>query len=1171
MRLERLPDEEASFVITGAEGGALAFLLASASATTDRPFVVITTDEKRARELAALFQTLSPCPDEEIVTLRPLDTLPYSGMSPSRNQLMDRATSLFRIVTHRDLRLILIPAMALMDRLPPRRAMSEWHHHLKTGDTLSPEPFARRLIEGGYHRASVVSDPGTFARRGGLIDVFCPLHDLPLRIDLWGDEIDTMRFFDPETQRTQRKAQAVDLGPAHPIIMTDANLERAQKCLLDLADACDIPTSRSQAIAETLAQRRLGVGMEEFLPAFYDGLEDILDYVPTQSVFILDQMETWHDRLVGRFETLKASQERLVAQQRDPVFPVEDLYTAPNDFMERLSATDHVISRRIEQAEDRPAQRFATRSHESLIYRIKEAAQHGDAANHRPLLEALDAWREDGYRVVLFARQEGGLERLRLILQDAHEELTHPSATSLLELLPGLYLALGDIGEGFVSEQHRLVLLNEQETFGRNSRPKRRRYATPEGDAFSDWRDMQEGDYIVHLFHGIGRYLGLNRKRIDGIETDFLVLEYAGTNRLFIPVDRLHLVSRYRASEENAPRLDSLGGQRWQRAHSKVRSKTRDIADALLKVHARRKLQPGFAYSAPDAMFHAFEAAFPFEETEDQATAIEDVMRDMGQGTPMDRLLCGDVGFGKTEVALRAAFRAIMDGKQVAVVVPTRVLAQQHHLTFTKRFAPWAIEVATLTGSDSRAESLAHLEGLTKGRVDVVIGTHRLLSKDVVFRDLGLLVLDEEHRFGVTHKEKLKSLKADIDVLTLTATPLPRTLHTSLLGLRDLSLIRTPPLDRLAVRTLVARPTDEVIQRTLRDELARNGQVFYVHNRVQDIDTHAELLGRLVPEASIAVAHGQMRKGEMERVMLAFVRGDTNVLVCTTVIESGIDIPRANTIIINRAHELGLAQLYQLRGRVGRSSERATCLLLVQSEAGLTEQATQRVATIQRFVEPGSGFAIASYDMEIRGVGDLLGAEQSGSIHAVGLDAYLDLLSEAVEELRGEAESARPRLDPELKIALETRIPHEWIPDNVLRLRLYRSLARSRSAEEVGAVFESAVDRFGKAPDAARRLVELMQLKSMAAQLGFSAITYTPQTLALTLTEHGLLTPELIPALLTRPHNGFRLSPGLQLIRPVGAHEWQGELDGLRETLREIWNFVSNERPTGHASPSMEN
>ena len=1170
----QLPSPYSENVLVGAQGGILGWLLDRATQKDRRFVVVLTSDESEARQLKAMLETLRLQGERSVGILRPLDYQPFGGMSPSRALLMDRATTLFRVLHDPHLRTLITPIRSLLDKFPPSQVIAQHKMELQVNQTIAIEELTEFLVEGGYNATSVVTDPGCFARRGGLLDVFFPLYPDPVRIDFWGDQIESMRFFDASTQRTKHTSTSILLGPVSPFLVKKEHFEHARQSVLDCSDNLGIPSSRVKAITELLRSMRMGVGMEDLLPAFYPSLETLFDYLPEDTVFVLDKPEQWEDRLTEFYETLNDAQETAAAERRDPVFETNMLFENPERVLTSINNHTRLRSLLLEPNSSAEASHLRSFSHDTLTQTIQASNQQGNHLAEGPLLGALKAWILDGYRVVLFAHQMGGLERLRLILEN-HTDIVAEHRTGLRgveieSLPPGLYLSLGNIGRGFGDEENRLILLDETEVFGRQASTGRSNYASVSGEAFSDWRDMREGDSVVHLFHGIGKYLGLERSLVDGVATDFLVLEYAGKNRLFVPVDRLHLVSRYRSGDSHQPRLDTLGGQRWQRTRGKVKKATRDIADALLKLHAKRKLRKGFAYAPPDATFRSFEATFPHEETRDQARAIDDVMTDMTDARPMDRLLCGDVGFGKTEVALRAAFRAVMDGKQVAMVVPTTVLAQQHFLTFQRRFAHWPIAIGSLTRGKTTSEKRATLEDISKGFLDVVVGTHRLLSKDVEFMDLGLLIIDEEHRFGVTHKSRIKEIKVDVDVLTMTATPIPRTLHTSMLGLRDLSLIKTPPLDRLAIRTLVARPSDQVIRDAIQAELSRSGQVYYVHNRVSDIAKHAELIGRLVPSAHIGIAHGQMNKVELEKVMLAFVRGEVDVLVCTTIVESGLDVPRANTMLIDAAHELGLAQLYQLRGRVGRSSERASCFLLVPSTVGLSDEARRRVETIQKFVEPGSGFAVASYDMELRGVGDLLGAEQSGNINAVGYDTYLDLLAEAVESLRDSELQQTKRLDPELKVALETRLPTEWIPDSVLRLRLYRALARSRTPKEVAEVFESATDRYGKAPPQARRLVELMELKCQAADLGFSAMSFNPKTISFTLTAHGLLEPELIGELLNRPSNNFRFTPNYQLIRSVSVSEWTGELETLRETLREIWNFVSNRRSGSPHVPVSE-
>jgi transcription-repair coupling factor (superfamily II helicase) len=723
-----------------------------------------------------------------------------------------------------------------------------------------------------------------------------------------------------------------------------------------------------------------------------------------------------------------------------------------------------------------------------------------------------------------------GAERIRQLLAEyglAPQLVRDPRPGARWGRAGRVEVRVADLSEGFALPTDRFALLTEEELFGVRER-RRHHGSIRETAALEGLAQLQPGDALVHAQHGIGVYRGLValdlRAAGPKIQGEFLRLEYEGGDRLFVPVYRLHLVQRYVGSEGHAPKLDKLGGQSWEKTRKQVKGSLRDMARQLLNLHAARELAEGFRFSPRDRPLEEFEAAFPFEETPDQHAAIEDVLADMQRPKPMDRLVCGDVGFGKTEVAIRAAFRAAMDGKQVAILVPTTVLCTQHEETFRKRFAGYPLRIDSLSRFRTPKESAEVVEGLRSGAIDIVIGTHRLLQKQVEFRDLGLLVVDEEHRFGVADKERIKRLRQQVDVLTLTATPIPRTLQLAFAGLRDLSVIHSPPADRLAIRTQLARWSESLIREAILRELRRGGQVFFVHNRVQSIGEIAELLARVVPEARVVVAHGQMGERELEARMLRFLHGEADVLLSTTIIESGLDIGRANTMLIDRADHFGLAQLYQLRGRIGRSTHRAYCYLLVRGgERTLTDDARKRLEAIQSFTELGSGFKLAGLDLEIRGAGNLLGAAQSGNMAAVGFDTYMELLDETIEELRGNPRTVL--VDPEIRLPVSARLPEDYVPDVSQRLVLYKRLASAPDEADVDRIRDELLDRFGALPEEATHLLAVIRLKIAARRLGVAAVDLAGEQIVLTAAENTRIDPRRLVNLLTHPSAGIRVAP----------------------------------------------
>jgi transcription-repair coupling factor (superfamily II helicase) len=770
----------------------------------------------------------------------------------------------------------------------------------------------------------------------------------------------------------------------------------------------------------------------------------------------------------------------------------------------------------------------------------------------------LENWRDDGNEIFLVSHTQGQAHRLLKLLEpyglkiDFRGAGFEPSNFDT-EPTPGIRLHVGALSAGFRMQQARRIVLCEEEIFGSRVRaaPKKR----ARGTLISSLTDLAEGEPVVHEDYGIGIYRGLSRKEFDGVVGEVMVIEYSGGDLLYHPVERLQVIQKYIAGSEEPPRIDKLGGKGWLKTKAKVKKSIREMAGELLQIYARRQVSKRTPYSAPDENFATFEAAFEFEETPDQARAILVVMESMDTDLPMDRLVCGDVGYGKTEVALRAAFRAIMDGRQVAVLVPTTVLAQQHYETFKRRFNGYPINIDVLSRFRGPSEQKETLRQLEQGKLDLIIGTHRLLQKDVVFRDLGLLVVDEEQRFGVAHKERIKKYKAHVDILTLTATPIPRTLNLSLSGIRDLSVIETPPTNRHSIRTHVMRQSDEVIREAMLRELNRGGQIFYLHNRVQTIYKRAAALQKLVPEGRFGVAHGQMPDKQLEEVMFDFITGRHNVLVSTSIIESGLDIPRANTIIIERADTFGLADLYQLRGRVGRSHLRAYAYLLTPPETMMTPDAVKRLSVIQEYSSLGQGFRIAMRDMEIRGAGNILGTSQSGHVAQVGYEMYLDLLEQAIQELKGE--SAPPRIDPEIRLKLEAYIPEDYVPETQQRMNLYKRLSKADSSSEIDDVEEEIFDLYGKAPVQVSNLIQIMRIRLAMKETRILRLDYNGQDLVLTFDQETPVRPETL-VLWAQRDSRVRLAPGDRLKMKVGQIEPQARIDQCVDLLRELGGKASD-------------
>jgi transcription-repair coupling factor (superfamily II helicase) len=773
------------------------------------------------------------------------------------------------------------------------------------------------------------------------------------------------------------------------------------------------------------------------------------------------------------------------------------------------------------------------------------------------LVKRLTEWRDEGNEVFLVSHTRGQAHRLLKLLEPYALNLDFRGGFDASNLIqdptPGIRLHVGALSAGFRMEGAGRIVVTEEEVFGPRVRIPPRKHAR--GSLISSLTDLVEGDAVVHEDYGIGIFRGLVRKEFEGVAGEVMIIEYSGGDILYHPVDRLQVIQKYVSGSEELPRIDRLGGKGWAKTKAKVKSSIREMAKELLNIYASRSLSNRPAYSMPDEHFAALEASFEFEETPDQYRAIQEVMESLDSDVPMDRLVCGDVGYGKTEVAIRAAFRAIMDGKQVAVLVPTTILAQQHYDTFTRRFSGWPVAVDMLSRFRTTAEQKEVVKRLEQGKTDLIVGTHRLLQKDVVFRDLGLLVVDEEHRFGVAHKERIKKYKAHIDVLTLTATPIPRTLNLSLTGIRDLSVIETPPTNRQSIRTHVMKQSDEVVREALLRELNRGGQAFYLHNRVQTIYRRAAALQKLVPEGRFGVAHGQMIDRDLERVMLDFVTGKINVLVCTSIIESGLDIPRANTIIIERADTFGLADLYQLRGRVGRSHVRAYAYLLTAPETLMTPDAIKRLAVIQEYSSLGQGFKIAMRDMEIRGAGNILGASQSGHVAQVGYEMYMELLEQAVQEIKGEAPP--PRIDPEIRLKLEALIPEDYVPDPQQRMNLYKRLSRASQGSEIDEIEEEIFDLYGKVPQEVSQLIQIMRVRLAMKEVRILKLDYSGQDLVVAFDPATPVNPAALVAW-AQQERGVRLLPGDRLAYRIGDVDSQLRINSCFQLLSRLQELVDS-------------
>ena len=1055
---------------------ALAWYLAQAARAHDAPLLVIARDNHGANQLEADLQTLlGGDPAVPVVAFPDWETLPYDRFSPHPDIISQRLAALHRLPALKR-GLVIVPVQTLLQQLAPRSYVIGGSFDLKVGQRLDLDAERRRLESAGYRNVPQVMDPGDFAVRGGLLDVFPMGADEPLRIELLDEDIDSIRAFDPESQRSLDKVDAVHMLPGREVPMDEASIARV---LATLRERFDVDTRRS-SLYQDLKSGLAPAGVEYYLPLFFERTATLFDYLPDGSLPVVctgayEASVAFWAQTADRYEQRRHDVER-------PLLPPSALYLSPELLRERLN--------------DAPRIEVWAADHA----RIADAHALGDqplpplpvAARDAPAGEALKSFL--GHypgRVLIAADSPGRREALLEVLQAA--ELKPPVVADLPGFLADdarFAIAVAPLEDGFALHDPRIAVLTERQLFPERAGSTRRtRRAGREPEAIiRDLGELTEGAPIVHEDHGVGRYRGLIAMDVGGMPGEFLEIEYAKGDRLYVPVAQLHLISRYSgASPETAP-LHSLGGEQWSKAKRKAAEKVRDVAAELLEIQARRQARAGLALQVDRAMYEPFAAGFPFEETPDQLAAIDATLRDLASSQPMDRVVCGDVGFGKTEVAVRAAFAAASAGKQVAVLVPTTLLAEQHYRNFRDRFADYPLKVEVLSRFKTSKEIKAELEKVAAGTIDVIVGTHRLLQPDVKFKDLGMVIVDEEQRFGVRQKEALKALRANVHLLTLTATPIPRTLNMAMAGLRDLSIIATPPPNRLAVQTFITQWDNALLREAFQRELARGGQLYFLHNDVESIGRMQRELSELVPEARIGIAHGQMPERELEKVMLDFQKQRFNVLLSTTIIESGIDIPNANTIIINRADRFGLAQLHQLRGRVGRSHHRAYAYLITPDRRAITPDAEKRLEAIASMDELGAGFTLATHDLEIRGAGELLGEDQSGQMAEVGFSLYTELLERAVRSIRlgklPDLDAGEEVRGAEVELHVPALIPEDYLPDVHTRLTLYKRISSARDSDALRELQVEMIDRFGLLPDAAKHLFAIAELKLKANTLG---------------------------------------------------------------------------------------
>jgi len=1134
--LTALKQGQTGFTITGLRGSAAALFTARAGAATKRTLLCVVSTETRADVME---QDIGFFTDIPVRRYRGSDIPPYIPLLTDSATVAARLFTLSELLAAAGPMILVTSAEALVRKVVPRRVVSDRTELVIAGEEVDRERLVRALVRSGYDPVALVRTVGDVSLRGGIMDIFPPGFDQPIRMDFFGDTVESIRFFDPITQRSSKILEEAVLPPAKEVLLPDPDSEEMAALIGRIrtrARDLDWRYHETERIVEAIKTARPFPGIEFFLPLFYPETTDLFTYLPRDILVLrLDPLD------VRR--TLELVWERIVTnyqdarQERVPALPPHELFLSESILTEAIMARDHITLSGLGTL-DEPAQKsfgVTVGNHQLLRQTLElEKKKEGLLA---PLARHVKEWLEERAKIVIACQSSRHAEqmaewfghyelRAEIVLLPARPE---PSAP------PGLFLYGASLSEGFDLPNEVLHVLSEVELFGgRRLGPPKKGRKRPSFGSTLTFDELAIGDVVVHRDHGLAEYQGLVTLSVGGIINDFLLITFAGEDKLYVPVDRLHLIHKYKGLDSSRPRLDRLGGTSWRRTKEKVKEAVWKVAQDLLTIYAQREMKKGIAFDPPDELFREFEESFPYDETPGQQKAIDEILSDLIAERPMDRLLCGDVGYGKTEVALRAAFKVIENNRQVAVLVPTTVLAEQHAQTMRERFNGFPVRLESLNRFRTAAEQRKIVQGLIDGTVDIVIGTHRLLQKDVGFKRLGLIIIDEEHRFGVASKERLKKLRTEVEVLTLSATPIPRTLQMSLLGIRDLSVINTPPEYRQSVKTYVATLDDLVIKEVMVREIQRGGQVFFVHNRVQSIAEMAARIQRLVPEARIGVAHGQLPAKNLEEIMVLFVKKEINVLVCTTIIESGLDIPSANTIIINRADRLGLAEIHQLRGRVGRRREQAYAYLLVPSLDSLSSDAQKRLEALQEYSELGGGFKLALSDLQIRGGGNLLGVSQSGHITAVGYDLYLDLLGKTVEDLKRQEASGkvldRKEMEPEINLRFSAFIPEGYMADISQRYLAYRRIAGASTETELLDLKVEFRDRYGVLPIELENLFEVALIKQELRVLRIQRLEQGEDSLVFHFLPDTGVEPQKILALVKRSGRNIRFTPKARLI-----------------------------------------
>jgi transcription-repair coupling factor (superfamily II helicase) len=1142
--------------VQGLQGGARAYVLSLVAEKSRRPILIIAPTASDAENLYDdlsffLGEERSLPPFRRRLHLFPSwEVLPFEKLSPHPDNVAARLEGLYKPVEEQTPILIATPA-ALLQKVIPREQFKQSYLYLVAGQELAREMLLQHLVLWGFQNVPLVEERGDFSVRGGIVDIFPPGYGRPLRLEFDGDRLESIREFSPAHQRSERSQEEMLLLPMKEFSLKRFDLESVVRKLDQRAGELEMDRREKHNLLESLREGIPFAGIESLVPYFYAELVSLFSYLPPETLIWLDGGDRVEAE-AGRFAQLAWERYEKAKEERHLVPPLETLYLNEHEWRAALQPYPQVRgeSLMVMAASERAQESTLTvESFQTGDIRL-ETAFHGIDASLAPLVERL---KEQSERIFFVAPTKGDATRLRELMASYNMDLPVSAEPVRGLLASGEHsraIVSGHLNQGFRLPEANLIVITFDEIFGTRKRQPAASTKSQPSHFLTSLSELKQDDYVVHLDHGIGIYRGLKFLKVAGVEGEFLHLEYEAGDRLYLPVNRINMVQKYIGGDGAQPSLDRLGGTAWEKVKAKARKSIFAMAEELIQLYAIREARRGNAFAPPDALYREFEAAFEYEETPDQERAIEETLAGMQSLKPMDRLICGDVGYGKTEVAMRAAFLAVEGGKQVAVLAPTTILAQQHLQTFRHRFRNHPVCIEMISRFLTSKEIAQVLQQTARGSVDVLIGTHRLLQKDVEFKDLGLVIIDEEHRFGVVHKERLKKLRQLVDVVSLTATPIPRTLHMSLVGIRDLSIIETPPADRLAIQTYVTRYDEQVIRDAILRELERGGQVFFLHNRVETIDRLALKLADLLPEAKLAVAHGQMRPKELEQVMLDFLENKTQVLVCSAIIESGLDFPNANTIIINRADRFGLAQLYQLRGRVGRSHRHAYAYLLIPGEHAITPDAERRLRALQELDGLGGGFKLALHDLEIRGAGNLLGEQQSGQIAAVGFELYTEMMQKAVSELKGEV--VVPEVEPEIRLEIPAYFPETYIPDANQRLLFYKRLASVGNPLQLEELKEEIRDRFGPTTPVVENLFLVMELRRVLKEFLVQQISVADGKVFLLFHPESPVKVDKLLELVKKQKSKFRLVPDGRLSFTPQDQEWIALVGEVVQLLRMI-------------------